>query len=276
MAAKSSQPAQRKKTDIRGVLADFGAGCSSGASPSAVRPQSGASHAKPDARTPADGPRSAPPHGTTETRPVHPDRGAQLSHLARGLAWNHTPSGRVEHRHLALHRPDRARHGPSQRGLHPPSGPDGRREPVCGPHLLHSSGPRQPRGHRRAARVREGGSGPAQNGPPHPGVRHDRQRLRVHPSRVHAALRARVLHPACVRGEPARGGRGGLRFPYTAKPTFVDFAYYAFVIGCACQTADVETTSAPMRTVTVIHGVLSFFFNTAVLALTINIASGLV
>src|SRR3954447_24927582 len=70
--------------------------------------------------------------------------------------------------------------------------------------------------------------------------------------------------------------RGGLRFPYTAKPTFADFAYYAFVIGCACQTADVETTSAPMRTVTVIHGVLSFFFNTAVLALTINIASGLV
>ena len=44
--------------------------------------------------------------------------------------------------------------------------------------------------------------------------------------------------------------RGGLRFPYTAKPTFADFAYYAFVIGCACQTADVETTSSPMRTVT--------------------------
>ena len=70
--------------------------------------------------------------------------------------------------------------------------------------------------------------------------------------------------------------RGGLRFPYTAKPTFADFAYYAFVIGCACQTADVETTSSPMRTVTVIHGVLSFFFNTSVLALTINISSSLI
>lgn len=70
--------------------------------------------------------------------------------------------------------------------------------------------------------------------------------------------------------------RGGLRFPFTEKPTFADFAYYSFVIGCACQTADVETTSSPMRTLTLIHGVSAFFFNTTVLALTINIASGLV
>jgi uncharacterized membrane protein len=56
----------------------------------------------------------------------------------------------------------------------------------------------------------------------------------------------------------------------------MDFAYYSFVIGCACQTADVETTSSPMRALTLIHGALAFFFNTTVLALTINISSGLV
>lgn len=70
--------------------------------------------------------------------------------------------------------------------------------------------------------------------------------------------------------------RGGLRFPFTTKPTFADFAYYSFVIGCACQTADVETTSSPMRTLSLIHGISAFFFNTTVLALTINIASSLV
>src|SRR4051812_25172832 len=70
--------------------------------------------------------------------------------------------------------------------------------------------------------------------------------------------------------------RGGLRFPYTPKPSFKDFAYYSFVIGCAFQTADVETTSGPMRTLTMIHGVVAFAFNTTVLALMINICSGLI
>jgi uncharacterized membrane protein len=70
--------------------------------------------------------------------------------------------------------------------------------------------------------------------------------------------------------------RGGLHFPYTPKPGYTDFAYYSFVIGCASQTADVETTSAPMRRLTLLHGVLAFFFNSTVLALTINICSGLI
>ena len=69
--------------------------------------------------------------------------------------------------------------------------------------------------------------------------------------------------------------RGGLRFPETRHPLYADFLYYSFVIGCASQTADVETTSGPMRVLTLIHGVISFFFNTTILALTINIASGL-
>ncbi|MBV9702296.1 MAG: DUF1345 domain-containing protein, partial [Methylobacteriaceae bacterium] len=65
-------------------------------------------------------------------------------------------------------------------------------------------------------------------------------------------------------------------FPDTRQPTFIDFLYYSFVIGCASQTADVETTSRPMRVITVLHGVISFFFNTTILALTINIGSGLI
>ena len=70
--------------------------------------------------------------------------------------------------------------------------------------------------------------------------------------------------------------RGGLSFPGTTNPDYVDFLYFAFVIGVAAQTADVATTSRHMRAVALVHGIVSFFFNTTVLALTINIAAGLI
>ena len=73
-----------------------------------------------------------------------------------------------------------------------------------------------------------------------------------------------------------RKERGGLHFPGHEDPSYVDFLYYAFVIGLASQTADVETTSRPMRLLTALHGTLAFFYNLAILGLTVNIASGLV
>jgi uncharacterized membrane protein len=72
------------------------------------------------------------------------------------------------------------------------------------------------------------------------------------------------------------GVRRGLRFPGDRDPTYADFLYFSFVIGCASQTADVETVSRAMRQTTLAHGVVSFFFNTVILALTINIGAGLV
>ena len=70
--------------------------------------------------------------------------------------------------------------------------------------------------------------------------------------------------------------RAGLNFPGHGNPTYSDFLYYSFVIGCASQTADVETISKVMRRTTLAHGVVSFFFNTVILALTINIGAGLI
>ena len=70
--------------------------------------------------------------------------------------------------------------------------------------------------------------------------------------------------------------RGGLSFPGTLAPNYVDFFYFSFVIGVASQTADVSTISRPMRALAVLHGIIAFFFNTTVLALTINIAAGLI
>jgi uncharacterized membrane protein len=70
--------------------------------------------------------------------------------------------------------------------------------------------------------------------------------------------------------------RGGLTFPGGEAPSYVDFLYYAFVIGLASQTADVSTTSRAMRMLTALHGALAFFYNLAIIGVTVNIASGLI
>jgi uncharacterized membrane protein len=67
----------------------------------------------------------------------------------------------------------------------------------------------------------------------------------------------------------------GLVFQGDEAPDYGDFLYFAGVIGTSGQTADVSLTSRAMRRTGLAHCVLSFFFNTTVLALTINIAAGL-
>ncbi|HMW52311.1 MAG TPA: DUF1345 domain-containing protein [Rhodocyclaceae bacterium] len=74
----------------------------------------------------------------------------------------------------------------------------------------------------------------------------------------------------------ARQGSGGLAFPGGHAPDYGDFLYFACVIGTSGQTADVSFTTRAMRRTGLFHCVLSYFFNATVLALTINIASGLV
>ena len=68
---------------------------------------------------------------------------------------------------------------------------------------------------------------------------------------------------------------GGLTFPDQEAPDYADFLYFACIIGTSGQTADVSFTSKKMRRTGTVHCVLSYFFNTTLLALTINIASGL-
>lgn len=72
------------------------------------------------------------------------------------------------------------------------------------------------------------------------------------------------------------GSPGGLEFPNATAPDYSDFLYFACVIGTSGQTADVSFTSRAMRRTGLVHCVLAFFFNTTLVALTINIASGLI
>jgi uncharacterized membrane protein len=73
----------------------------------------------------------------------------------------------------------------------------------------------------------------------------------------------------------ARKRPDGLAFPGTDTPDYGDFVYFACVIGTSGQTADVGFTSSAMRRTGLVHCVLAFVFNTTLVALTINIASGL-
>jgi uncharacterized membrane protein len=74
---------------------------------------------------------------------------------------------------------------------------------------------------------------------------------------------------------PGFSRAGGLEFPSEKEPDFLDFAYFSFVIGMTCQVSDVQVSSHGMRRLALVHGLLSFTFNTVILALSINLASGL-
>jgi len=66
----------------------------------------------------------------------------------------------------------------------------------------------------------------------------------------------------------------GLTFPGTEQPCELDFAYYAFNIGMCFQVSDVAVTLHSMRVLTMVHAMLSFAFNTAILALSLNLLLG--
>jgi uncharacterized membrane protein len=70
--------------------------------------------------------------------------------------------------------------------------------------------------------------------------------------------------------------KGGLRFPEDNQPDYWDFIYFAFVIGMTFQVSDVAVTQKAIRRMVVGHGVLSFFFATAVVAMAVNIAAGVI
>jgi uncharacterized membrane protein len=63
----------------------------------------------------------------------------------------------------------------------------------------------------------------------------------------------------------------GLQIPNELWPDYLDFAYFAFVIGMTFQVSDIEISSRTIRRVALIHGMLSFLFNTVIVALTINV-----
>ena len=71
-----------------------------------------------------------------------------------------------------------------------------------------------------------------------------------------------------------QAGGGGMAFPGGGEePDYWDFVYFSFVIGMTSQVSDVGVTTKTVRRTVAAHGVVSFAFNTALLALSINLAA---
>jgi uncharacterized membrane protein len=66
----------------------------------------------------------------------------------------------------------------------------------------------------------------------------------------------------------------GLEFPDDKKPDYLDFAYFSFVLGMTFQVSDIQITSKHLRRIAMWHGMLSFGYNTIMIALTINLIAG--
>jgi uncharacterized membrane protein len=96
-------------------------------------------------------------------------------------------------------------------------------------------------------------------------------------SLVHTVFGLRYAHTFYGDSDDPSQDRhaGGLIFPEGHVPDYFDFAYFSFVVGMTFQVSDVQITSRRMRRLTLLHSVLSFGFNTVILALLINTVSSL-
>jgi uncharacterized membrane protein len=88
---------------------------------------------------------------------------------------------------------------------------------------------------------------------------------------VHTAFSLHYAHEFYRGSKP-----GGLQFPSGDKDDeadYWDFVYFSFVIGMTAQVSDVGITDRIIRRTATVHGIISFVFNTALLALMVNIAA---
>ncbi|MEO6630327.1 MAG: DUF1345 domain-containing protein [Mucilaginibacter sp.] len=89
-------------------------------------------------------------------------------------------------------------------------------------------------------------------------------------------LRYAHLYYTTDPGDDKKKPMGGLSFPDEDEPDYMDFVYFSFVLGMTFQVSDVEISSRYIRRIAWAHGLISFAFNTAIVALSINVISGLV
>ena len=88
---------------------------------------------------------------------------------------------------------------------------------------------------------------------------------------VHTAFALHYAHEFYRGAKP-----GGLDFPKGHEdeyPDYWDFVYFSFVIGMTAQVSDVGVTDRMIRRTATAHGIISFGFNTALVALMVNIAA---
>jgi len=88
---------------------------------------------------------------------------------------------------------------------------------------------------------------------------------------THTAFALRYAH--LYYREDAKGV-GGVDFPGGAPPRYSDFAYLAFTVGMTFQVSDTDVSSAQIRRTVLMHAVISFAYNTAILTFVLNLVFG--
>ncbi|HEV2977487.1 MAG TPA: DUF1345 domain-containing protein [Casimicrobiaceae bacterium] len=69
--------------------------------------------------------------------------------------------------------------------------------------------------------------------------------------------------------------QGGIVFPGSRPPAYGDFVYFSFTIGMTFQVSDVQITDPAVRQLAITQGIISFFYATGILALTVNLVAGM-
>jgi uncharacterized membrane protein len=92
---------------------------------------------------------------------------------------------------------------------------------------------------------------------------------------IHTTFMFRYAHLYYFDSNEDGTAERGIRFPGKADPNDFDFAYYSFVIGMTFQVSDVVITDPGVRRITLFHALISFGYNTMIIALVINVLSGL-
>lgn len=92
---------------------------------------------------------------------------------------------------------------------------------------------------------------------------------------AHTTFAFRYAHEYYQRSGNDTDFDRGLEFPGEKQPDYLDFLYFALVLGMTFQVSDVQITSRKLRRLATMHGLLGFLYNTVILALTVNLAAGL-
>ncbi|HVC62435.1 MAG TPA: DUF1345 domain-containing protein [Acetobacteraceae bacterium] len=92
---------------------------------------------------------------------------------------------------------------------------------------------------------------------------------------THTTFAFRYAHEYYARDRGGPDIDRGLEFPGGRQPDYLDFMYFSLVLGMTFQVSDVQITARKLRRLAAVHGLLSFLFNTIILALTVNLAAGL-
>jgi len=92
---------------------------------------------------------------------------------------------------------------------------------------------------------------------------------------IHTMFIFRYAHLYYYDSDQDGTAQRGLTFPGTTEPDDYDFAYFSFVIGMTFQVSDVQITDPGVRSIVLVHALMAFAYNTAILALVVNLASNL-